>query len=146
MLLIVGAIQRRPHLHCRECRTGRVHYRCPWLVKIVGLTSVPQQCRPWSDLCAAAAANCMPGQHFCRLARWSDCTKQTVGYVAIGLLSICPLLKWWRSQKEILPKLSLLAKAILAVGLPARNALQECIFSIAGLTLQAKLMSPNKLK
>ena len=47
--------------------------------------------------------------------------------------------QWWKSQTETFPKLSLLARGILAV--PATSAPSERVFSIAGLVVQARRSS-----
>jgi hypothetical protein len=46
------------------------------------------------------------------------------------------VLQWWRMQTDTFPRLSVLAKGILAI--PATSAPSERVFSIAGLTIQAK--------
>ena len=59
-------------------------------------------------------------------------------YRCISLLSD-DLLQWWKGQTETFPRLSVLARGILAI--PATSAPCERVFSIAGLTLQAKRSS-----
>jgi len=56
-------------------------------------------------------------------------------------LSIAPddVLAWWCTQQETYPRLSMLARVILA--LPATSAPSERIFSTAGLTVNAKRSS-----
>jgi len=54
-------------------------------------------------------------------------------------IALDDVLAWWKSQKDIYPKLSLLAKTILAI--PATSALSERVFSTAGLTVNAKRSS-----
>jgi len=60
-------------------------------------------------------------------------------------LSIAPddVSAWWKSQKDIYPRLPLLAKTILAT--PATSAPSERVFSTAGLTLNAmrSLLAPS---
>jgi len=53
-------------------------------------------------------------------------------------LSIAPnaVLIWWKSQKDVYPWLSLLAKTILAI--PATSAPCERVFSKVGLMVNAK--------
>lgn len=46
------------------------------------------------------------------------------------------LLQWWKLQTETFPRLRVLAQGILAI--PATSAPSERVFSIAGLTIQAK--------
>src|SRR5438132_14325959 len=55
------------------------------------------------------------------------------------------LLQWWKWQTETFPRLSVLARGILAV--PVTSAPCEKVFSVAGLTLQAKRSSlaPSKV-
>jgi len=52
-------------------------------------------------------------------------------------LSIAPddVSAWWKSQTDIYPRLSLLAKTILTI--PANSAPSERVFSTAGLTVNA---------
>lgn len=56
-------------------------------------------------------------------------------------LSLAPddVLAWWSTQKETYPKLSMLARMIMAI--PATSAPSERIFSTAGLTVNAKRSS-----
>ena len=56
-------------------------------------------------------------------------------------LPIAPddVLAWWKSQKDTYPRLSLLARTILAI--PATSAPSERVFSTAGLTVNAKRSS-----
>ena len=46
------------------------------------------------------------------------------------------VLHWWKMQTDTFPRLSVLARGILAI--PATSAPSERVFSIAGLTIQAK--------
>jgi hypothetical protein len=60
-------------------------------------------------------------------------------------LNVSPddVLEWWRLQRSTFPRLSQLARAILAV--PATSAPSERIFSVAGLAINAKrsCLNPN---
>ena len=53
-------------------------------------------------------------------------------------LNISPddILGWWNSQKEIYPRLAMLARAILPI--PATSAPSERVFSTAGLIITSK--------
>jgi len=55
-----------------------------------------------------------------------------------GCLSIAldDVLAWWKSQKDIYPRLSLLAKTISAI--PATSAPSKQVFSTTELTVNAK--------
>jgi polyhydroxyalkanoate synthesis regulator phasin len=55
------------------------------------------------------------------------------------------LLQWWKLQTETFPRLRVLAQGILAI--PATSAPSERVFSIAGLTIQAKRsrLAPTKV-
>jgi len=56
-------------------------------------------------------------------------------------LSVAPdnVLEWWESQQQTYPTLSRLARVILAI--PATSAPSERVFSLAGLTINARRSS-----
>jgi hypothetical protein len=69
------------------------------------------------------------------LSASSSADRELQQYRCISVISD-DVLHWWKMQTETFPRLSVLARGILAI--PVTSAPSERVFSVAGLTIQAR--------